>query len=178
MNTSYTLTAKILHWIMAALFIFVWCVGFYSDHFILSNTDTLRHTLIGLHKNIATTIIFLFCIRLFWRYTHPVPDLPHTMSPHLKKLTHFMHICLYIVLIMMPVTGCLLSWSVGYTAPVLYLFDLPTLIHTNPELKAIIKPTHIYLSWIVGIMVVGHIAAALKHHFIDKDNVFKSMMFK
>ncbi|MDI2111824.1 cytochrome b [Commensalibacter nepenthis] len=178
MKTSYTLTAKILHWLMATLFIFVWFIGFYSDHFIISNTDPLRSTLIGLHKNIATTIIFLFCIRLFWRYTHPVPDLPDTMSPTLKKLTHIMHIILYMMLILMPVTGCLLSWSVGYPAPVLYLFNLPTLIHANPEFKAIIKPVHIYLSWIVGIMVVGHIAAAFKHHFIDKDNVFKSMMFK
>lgn len=178
MNTSYTLTAKILHWLMAAIFILVWFVGFYSDHFIVSNTDPLRPTLMGLHKNFATTLIFLFIIRIFWRYTHPAPNLPDSMSPLMKKLAHIMHIILYLALILMPVTGCLLSWSAGRTAPVLYLFELPNLIQTNPELKAIVKPMHIYLSWIVGIMVVGHIASALKHHLIDKDNVLKSMMFK
>lgn len=178
MKHSYTLTAKILHWLMAAIFIFVWCVGFYTDHFISSGTDPLIPTLMGLHKNIASTLIFLFFIRVFWRYTHPAPELPNTLSSTLKAMTHIMHIALYIVLILMPVTGCLLSWSAGRTVPVLYLFNLPNIIQTNPEFKAIIKPTHIYLSWIVGVMVIGHIAAALKHHLIDKDNVFKSMMFK
>lgn len=179
MNTSYTLTAKILHWLMAAIFIFVWCIAFYSDHLVFgTNTDNLQHTLIGLHKNIATTVIFLFLIRIFWRYTHPAPQLPNTMSPIMKKSAHIMHVILYLVLIFMPVTGCLLSWSAGYQAPVLYLFNLPSLINANPELKAVLKLTHVYLSWVVGIMVVGHIASALKHRFIDKDNVFKSMMFK
>lgn len=179
MNNSYTLTAKILHWLMAAIFIFVWCLAFYSNHLIFdTKTDALQHTLIGLHKNIATTIIFLFFIRIFWRYTHPAPKLPDTMSPIMKKLAHIMHIILYLALILMPVTGCLLSWSAGYQAPVLYLFNLPDIIQKNPELKAILKPTHVYLSWVVGVMVIGHIASALKHRFIDKDSVFNSMMFK
>lgn len=178
MQTSYTLTAKILHWLMAAIFIFVWCVGFYTDHFIASDTDPSIPTLIGLHKNIATTIIFLFCIRLFWRYTHPAPELPDTMSKGMKRIAHIAHILLYIVLIAMPITGCLFSWSANHHVPVLYLFNLPDLIQANPKLEDIVAPIHIYLSWIVAIMIVGHIAAALKHRFIDKDNVLRSMMFK
>ncbi|MDI2090351.1 cytochrome b [Commensalibacter oyaizuii] len=179
MNHSYTNTAKILHWLMATLFIFVWCLAFYRDHFIFSpNQSSLKLNLIMLHKNIATTILFLFFIRLFWRYTHPAPKLPKTMPNIMKILAHIMHVFLYIVLLLMPLTGCLLSWSAGRTAPVLYLFDIPAFINKNTQLASILKPIHIYLSWFVGLMIVGHILTALKHHFIDKDTVMKSMLFK
>ncbi len=89
-------------------------------------------------------------IRLFWRYTHPAPQLPDSMSPLMKTLAHLGHLGLYFMLIAIPITGCLFSWSVG-------------------------KPVHTYLSWFAGAMVVGHMLAALKHHFIDKDDVLRSM---
>jgi cytochrome b561 len=57
----------------------------------------------------------------------------------------------------------------------LYLFEIPRLVQDNPELLAIVKPLHIWISWAAGLLLVGHIAAALKHHFIDKDNVLNSM---
>ena len=114
-------------------------------------------------------------IRLFWRYTHPVTQLPDTMSPLMKVLAHLGHLALYLMLLALPITGCLFSWSAGHPAPVLYLFEIPRLVQDNPELLAIIKPVHIYLSWFAGFLVIGHIIAALKHHFIDQDHVLRSM---
>ena len=131
-NTHYTRTAQILHWLMAIIFIAAWLIGFYSGNFLSYDADgSFKGDVITLHKNIATTIIFLVVIRIFWRYTHP--------------------------------------------APVLYLFEIPRLVQDNPELLAIVKPLHIWISWAAGLLLVGHIAAALKHHFIDKDNVLNSM---
>jgi cytochrome b561 len=69
----------------------------------------------------------------------------------------------------------LFSWSAGHPVPVLYLFEIPRLVQEDPDLLAIVKPVHIYLSWFTGLLVIGHIAAALKHHFIDKDNILRSM---
>ncbi len=103
-------------------------------------------------------------------------ELPVSMSPMMKKAAHAGHLCLYLVLIALPVTGCLFSWSAGHLAPVLYLFNLPTLIQPNQEVLAVVKPLHIYLSWGAGLLVAGHILAALKHHFIDKDHILKSMI--
>lgn len=177
-NTShyYTRTAQVLHWLMALIFISVWLVGFFSGNFLSYDIDgSFKGEVINFHKNIATTIIFLFFIRIFWRYTHPAPDLPATMSPTMKTLAHAGHLVLYIMLIALPITGCLYSWSAGYPAPVLYLFEIPRLLDANPEIMAVVKPLHIYLSWFVGFVVVGHIAAALKHHFIDRDHVLDSM---
>lgn len=172
----YTRIAQILHWLMAIIFIAAWIIGFYSGNFLSYDVDgSFKGTVITLHKNIATVIIFLVIVRIFWRYTHPAPELPNTMSPTMKRLAHFGHLALYFMLLALPITGCLFSWSAGHPAPVLYLFNLPTLIAENPEITAIVKPLHIYISWAAGILLAGHILAALKHHFIDKDTVLVSM---
>lgn len=65
--------------------------------------------------------------------------------------------------------------AVELAAAVLYLFEIPRLVQDNPELLAIVKPLHIYISWFAGLLIVGHVLAALKHHFVDKDNVLNSM---
>lgn len=172
----YTRTAQILHWLMAIIFIGAWIIGFYSGNFLSYDVDgSFKGQVITLHKNIATTIIFLVVIRIFWRYTHPAPELPNTMSKNMKTLAHFGHLALYFMLLALPITGCLFSWSAGHPAPVLYLFEIPRLVQDNPELLAIVKPLHIWISWAAGVLLVGHILAALKHHFIDKDHVLKSM---
>lgn len=172
----YTRTAQWLHWLMAIIFIAAWLIGFYSGNFLSYETDgSFKGDVITLHKNIATTIIFLVVVRIFWRYTHPAPELPDSMSPMMKKLAHLGHLGLYFVLLALPITGCLFSWSAGHPAPVLYLFDIPRLVQEDPDILAIVKPLHIYISWAAGLLLAGHILAALKHHFIDKDNVLTSM---
>ena len=172
----YTRTAQFLHWIMAIIFIAAWLIGFYSGNFLSYEIDgSFKGSVITLHKNIATVIIFLFVVRIFWRYTHPAPQLPDSMSPLMQKMAHLGHLALYFMLIALPITGCFYSWSAGHPAPVLYLFEIPRLVDKNPDILAVIKPLHIYLSWAVGLLLVGHIAAALKHHFIDKDHVLISM---
>lgn len=178
-NTSqyYTRTAQVLHWLMAIIFILAWGIGFYSGNFLSYDVDgSFKGQVITLHKNIATVILFLVVVRIFWRYTHPTPELPDSMSPAMKTTAHLGHLALYFMLLAMPITGCLYSWSAGHPAPVLYLFEIPRLVQENPDLVAIVKPLHIYLSWGVGLLIIGHTAAALKHHFIDKDNVLNSML--
>lgn len=173
----YTRTAQVLHWLMAIIFITAWLIGFYSGNFLSYDVDGgFKGDVITLHKNIATTIIFLLFIRIFWRYTHPAPKLPESMSLLMQKMAHAGHLILYFMLLALPITGCLFSWSAGHPAPVLYLFEIPRLVQDNPALLAVVKPVHIYLSWFTGFLLVGHILAALKHHFIDKDHVLISML--
>ena len=175
-SIHYTKTAQVLHWLMAIIFISAWLIGFYSGNFLSYDVDgSFKGDVITLHKNIATTLIFLVVVRIFWRYTHPAPALPDSMSPLMKRMAHVGHLALYFMLLALPITGCLWSWSVGYPAPVLYLFKLPNLVAENPNITAVVKPMHIYLSWAAGLLLVGHILAALKHHFIDRDHVLDSM---
>ncbi|WP_151976504.1 cytochrome b [Acinetobacter soli] len=172
----YTKTAQWLHWIMALIFISAWIIGFYSGNFLSWETEgDLRGNMIDLHKNIATTLIFLIVIRICWRFTHPTPKLPDTMSFAMKRFAHFAHLALYLMLIALPITGCLYSWTAGHPAPVLYLFEIPRLVQPNHELSEFAHTIHVYVSWFASLLIVGHILAALKHHFIDKDDVLRSM---
>lgn len=158
-------------------FIVAWIIVFYSGNFLSYDQDgSFKGDVITLHKNIATTIIFLVVVRIFWRYTHPVPDLPDTISPIMKKAAHLGHLMLYLLLIALPVSGCLFSWSAGHPAPVLYLFNIPQLLQPNEEILAIVKPVHIYLSWLAAFVVIGHLLMSIKHHIIDKDNILHSML--
>ena len=118
---------------------------------------------------------FSVLIRILWHYTHPAPALPNRMPPSMKILAHLGHFTLYIMLLTCPISRCLLSWSAGRPVPVSYLFEIPGLLQNNLELLAITKPVHIDLSWFAGILVIDHIAAALKHHFIDQDHLLRSM---
>lgn len=173
----YSKGARYLHWLMAVIFIVAWLIGFYSGNFLSYDQDgSFKGDVITLHKNIATTIIFLVVVRIFWRYTHPVPALPDSISPLMQKAAHFGHFVLYLLLIGLPISGCLFSWSAGHPAPVLYLFNIPRLVEPNEELLAIVKPVHTYLSWIAALVVVGHLGMAVKHHIIDKDNILRSML--
>lgn len=173
----YSRGARYLHWIMALIFIVAWLIGFYSGNFLSYTQDgSYKGDVITLHKNIATTLIFLVVVRIFWRYTHPVPALPDSISPLMKKAAQVGHFLLYLMLIALPLSGCLFSWSAGHPAPVLYLFNIPQLVQPDDALLAIVKPAHIYLSWFAGLMVAGHVLMALKHHLIDKDGILQSML--
>ena len=109
-SVYYTRTAQILHWVMAFIFLTAWLIGFYSGNFLTYEINgSFKGDIITLHKNIATILIFLLVIRILWRYTHPVPELPTSMSPMMKKAAHAGHLGLYFVLIALPVTGCLFS---------------------------------------------------------------------
>ncbi len=121
-----------LHWLMAVIFIAPWLIGFYSGIFLSYDVDgSFKGQVISLHKNIATTIISLLLIHLFWRYTHPVPALPDTISPFMKILAYLGHLALYLMLLALPISVCLFSWSAGHPAPVLYLFEIPRLVQDN-----------------------------------------------
>ena len=73
----------------------------------------------------------------------------------------------YLMLLALPITGCLFSWIAGHL-PCLYLFEIPRLVQDNPNLLEIVKPLHIYLSWFAGLLIAGHALAAIKHPSLIK----------
>lgn len=171
---SYTATAKTLHWLMALIWIFVWIVGILAVH----GRDTFnpQHGLTILHKAVASTLLALIVIRIIWRLTHTPPALPDTMSKQMQQMAKLGHFALYVfALLGMPITGWLLSSFAD--KPVLFagLFILPPLTGPKPEYTELMREIHTYMAWFCGLVVGGHILVALKHHFIDKDNVLMSM---
>jgi cytochrome b561 len=172
---TYHGLSKFQHWLMAAVWIAAWLIGFVAVH--LRDQFNSHHQLTFLHKAIASTVLFLTAVRIIWRLTHPVPALPANMSPTMQKAAHLGHYALYVIgLIALPLSGWLWSSVAGKPIMMLGLFVLPPLTAAAPEYYDIAKMVHQWLAWIVGLVVLGHIGAAFKHHFIDKDGVFDSML--
>ncbi len=88
------------------------------------------------------------------------------------------HAALYIVLLLLPLSGWVYSNAAGY--PVVYLgwIPLPTLVAKNKEVADVLMERHEFLGWCLLLLAGLHIAAALKHHFVDRDTTLKRMWFK
>ncbi|MCX2812454.1 MULTISPECIES: cytochrome b [unclassified Pseudomonas] len=172
---SYTATAKWLHWTMAFIWIAAWVIGLLATHW----RDELNshHELTFLHKAMASTLLFLVVARIAWRLTHAAPALPDTMSPLMKSGAFVGHLLLYsVALLALPVSGW--YWSSVADKPILVagLFVLPPLVDPDQSLYDLAKGIHTYSAWLCGALVGGHVLVALKHHFIEKDEVLVGML--
>ena len=172
---SYTSTAKLLHWGMALLWIGAWCIGILATHW--RDELNAHHELTFLHKAMASTLLFLVVARIAWRLSHPAPALPETMSPFMKRGALVGHILLYVVaLVGLPVSGW--YWSSVADKPIIVagLFTLPPLVAPDKDLYDLAKWIHTYTAWLCGALVGGHVLVALKHHFIERDDVLTGML--
>ena len=93
-----------------------------------------------------------------------------------KSAAHVSHFLLYVLLFAVPLSGYFYSLAAG--VPVVYfgVIELPVLIGRDPELKELLETTHFGLNMLLAATVALHIAAALKHQFIDHDSVFRRML--
>lgn len=175
---SYTATAKWLHWIMAILIIVASIIGIYgaSLHYgIDAAHDAQKAGIITIHKQIATLTLFLIVIRVLWRITHKPPEFTG-MSPFMSKVAHFGHFVLYLLMIAVPVSGWANSSAAGYPIPVAWLFTIPRLMEKNPAIGPYLSELHEILGWTIVVVVLGHIAFAVKHHLIDRDDTMQAML--
>lgn len=174
-NREFTPVAKLLHWLMAAIWIAVWFIGYAAVTW--REQINPEHGLTTAHKALASTLLFLIVLRTAWRLTHPAPELPATMSSLMKKAAHAAHFVLYaLALIALPVSGWLWSSVADKPIMVLWTFQLPPLTAPHPELYGLMKDVHVTLAFSMGALVAGHILVALKHAIIHRDGVMSSML--
>ncbi|GLK91251.1 cytochrome b [Pseudomonas turukhanskensis] len=176
-NVGYTSTAKLLHWGMALIWLCSWVIGILATHW--REELNPQHGLTFTHKALASTLVFLIVVRIAWRLLHPVPALPSTMSPLMQRGAKVGHLLLYgIALLALPLSGW--YWSSVADKPILVatLFTLPPLVEPNKDLYDIAKIIHTWTAWFCGALVGGHALIALKHHFIDKDDILLGMLPK
>lgn len=170
--TQYDPVAKSLHWLMAFLIIGLWCVGLTMEE--MPKGD-LRSQIIGMHKAFGVVVLALVVLRLAWRATHAAPALPSSM-PSLEQLAAKLgHLALYGLMIALPIDGILMSQSGGRDVNV-FGFVLPTLVEKNDEMKHFYGEGHELLAWVLAVVLVVHVAAALRHHVMLKDDVMRRML--
>ncbi len=171
-NETYTPTAIRLHWLMAALLVIAFAVGHYMSDLELS---PWKIKVFAWHKWLGITLFLLLLVRLLWRAGHRPPALPATMSVPLKRLTGLAHGALYLLMVVIPITGWLHSSAAGISVVYLNLIPLPDLVPKDKALSEAFENIHAGLNWAFMVLVLGHVAAALKHQWLDKDHLLERM---
>ena len=174
-KVRYTSIAIILHWVMALLILATWSIAIAVDDMPLSPA---RITGLSWHKWLGVTIFFLVILRLLWRAAHPAPPLKVPMPAWQEKAMQFTHIALYLLMLLIPLVGWLMSSAKGYTVNYFGLFELPDLVDKDKVLGHQLKEVHEFLANGLMVLVGLHILAALKHQFIDKDGLLSRMTFR
>jgi cytochrome b561 len=180
-RTRYGVVAMTLHWIIAALILsnlFVgWRMGFLGG---LAQFDAFQ-----LHKSIGITVLVLSVARLAWKLMNPAPPLPQGMKPYERFGAKATHLFFYAMMIGMPLTGwALVSVSamniptlLWHTIPwphVALLHDLPAAPKAGVEIAA--TSVHVAMAFGGAILIALHVAAALKHQFLNRDGVLGRMV--
>jgi cytochrome b561 len=170
---SWGLLSKALHWIVVVLIITQW--------FIADRAGDLPNGLAKLqalawHKSFGMTILMLAVVRLVWRLVNPVPDLTAETKPWERVLAKISHVLLYALIFAMPLTGWLMSSAKNFPVSWFKLFQFPDLVAPSEELFQRMNGLHHLLFKVLVGVALLHVAGALKHHFIDRNDVLKRML--
>lgn len=165
---------KTLHWLMAILIVTMLCLGWLMVTWRPS--IQIGFSLYQLHKSIGTLIFSLLLIRIATRIWYGSPPLPPEMPFIERFLASFVQTVLYGTMFAMPVTGWLMGSAGGFPTRPFRLFALPDLIAPNEALEGALRTTHEILSFILLGALILHILGAAKHHFWNRDDVFRRML--
>ena len=163
---------KALHWIIVLLIINQWVIAERAD--ALKGLEKLQA--LAWHKSFGMTILMLAVIRLVWRWLNPVPDLTAETRPWERVLAKISHVLLYALIFAMPITGWLMSSAKTYSVSWFNLFAFPNLVGKNEHIYELTHGLHEILFNVLVAVAVLHALGALKHHFIDRNDVLKRML--
>lgn len=170
--------AKILHWTMALGIAAMFACGIAMDHFLDGNL-ALKFSVYQFHKSLGFVLLCLAVVRLLWRRTSPNRPQPAVLTkPHERWLADAVHMALYASLIALPLIG----WAAASASPlniptvVFGLFTLPRLGHADRDLELVFKDAHRFVAMALLGLLTLHVAAALWHHFIRRDNTLLRML--
>ncbi|WP_428643300.1 cytochrome b [Roseibium sp.] len=182
-NTSsgYGRVAIFFHWTMALLIVGMLALGLYMQS--LPQTDPATFQLYQLHKSIGFVVLALAVLRLVWRAVNPSPRLPESMTPLERTAAHLGHAGLYGLLFLLPLTGWFMVSASPWGIPTIVFnvlhvphLPLPEILGDKAQAESLFKMLHAYGAYLMIALTVAHIAAALKHHYIARDNTLKRML--
>jgi cytochrome b561 len=158
---------------MALLVLGLLAIGLYMTGLRLS-PEKLQ--LYSWHKWAGVTVFLLAIVRVAWRLVRRPPALPSHMSGPARLAAHAGHGLLYLLLFAIPLSGWLMSSAKGFQTVWFGVLPLPDLIGKDRDLGDLLQTVHWYLNLLLMAAVAAHVAAALKHHFLDRDDVLKRML--
>ena len=171
-NQSYGIVAIIIHWLSAGVIIGLFALGYWM--LTLGYYDTWYRLGPWWHKSIGISLLALTLLRLVWKFSNPSPK---PLGSKWERMgVSFGHGLIYALLFVTMISGYLISTADGRGISVFDWFEVPALITGIPNQEDIAGEVHWYSALALVIAAAGHALAALKHHFINRDDTLKRML--
>ena len=174
---NFGLVSKFLHWLMAILLISLFAVGLYMTE--LEYYDSLYHTLPWWHKSIGLSVMGLLVLRFIWKAINSAPQALRSHKKWEVSLAHIIQNLFYGLMLLIGISGYFISTAKGKGIEFFNFFEVPAITQALEEDRAdLVGEVHEILAITLIIFAVLHAMAALKHHFIDKDETLRRMINK
>ena len=160
--------ARGLHWFTAILMLLQFILGWTGPDM---QPSPLKIQVLTGHKSLGITILFLLLTRILWRWLSPAPA-PAADMRHLERvLSTIVHALIYLVGVALALSGWLAASTTLVPWKLWWLLPWPRLTAPDKALHETFATAHEWLSWLLLLLIVGHILAALRHHFLEKNDV-------
>lgn len=169
----YGAIAQLFHWVIVALIITQFVLASKADPLPLGPAKV---AVLAQHKSFGMTIFALAVLRLLWRFFNPVPAMPQG-TPRWQRIgAHLSHGALYALIMITPLFGWMMSSARNFPVSWFGVFTFPDLVKPDRARYELFHEVHEILAFTLAGIAVLHVAAALKHHFFDRDNVLRRML--
>jgi len=171
-NIEYGNLAKLLHWLVAiGIFALIWLGLQQSD----MESGPARQAVRDLHGSIALVVFVLMTVRLVWRWMNAMPAHPEGLPAWQNAAAHLVHWGLYVAIFVQLLAGMLVVSSGGRPLAFFGLFSIPLPVAENHDFHELMEEVHEVIWVVIAVLVAVHMAAALYHHFIAKNDVLRRM---
>ncbi|WP_317930010.1 cytochrome b/b6 domain-containing protein [Halioxenophilus sp. WMMB6] len=160
---NYGAVAQGFHWLMALLIFWAIALGMIAEEMPRSPEKIY---LFVLHKSVGITVLLLVVLRFLWRLFNKPPAL--SLPPKQEQMAHLGHGVIYLLMVLVPLTGWLLNSAAGYPLPYFNQFPIPAIPGLSKESKELFEGVHVTLFWVLAVVIVGHVLMLVHHKFAHK----------
>jgi cytochrome b561 len=177
-SEGYGPIAKTLHWLTVLLVIIAWTLGMFGEELSEESREGSR---LLMHIWIGLTILLIAIVRIPWRIANPPPKVAPTefgrwLVEWTDPASRLMHYLLYGLLIVVPAFGIALQFAQGHSLSLFGLSDISSPWLADKAFAHSLKEVHETLANLLVILAAFHMAAALVHHVVFRDNTLKRML--
>lgn len=164
---------KVFHWATVALMLALLVLGWLAVIYPLSPA---KLALFKWHKSLGLLLFAWVILWLAWRAARRTPALPEGTPSYERWATYLAHSVLFAVMIAMSLSGWIINSAANFPLEWFGLFRVPQIVQADKGLESQAELVHLALFWtLLGVLAI-HIAAALWHHFVRRDDVLRRML--
>jgi len=176
-NTAqdYGLISRLMHWLIALSIIALISMGWYMAR--LSDEDVLYWRLLDLHELIGLQLLLLVPLKFVWLYFSPNPSYSSGLASWERHIARVVHILFLMMMAVIPFSGFLFVASNGEPIELYGVITIPDIAQFSRSVRDTLSDIHYYLSYTCAGLIMLHVSAALKHHFMDVHSSLRRMTF-